>query len=151
VIHQYREDPIFRKQFHNYSRRLLLLIIILVSFCGVSLLFNISREQQPAPWQQKLTHGISFIHAVLDLQTRSDRNHQRESDLLLGSESWLQQGIEELRRQEPGHESLPRAYRALAIVYDRLDQPWDATACRLLARISEGHRPADNEKNGHPE
>ncbi|MGE4620066.1 MAG: M48 family metalloprotease [Planctomycetota bacterium] len=144
VIHQYREDPIFRKQFQNYSRRLLLLSIVLVSFCGVTLLFNSSKEPQQSPWEQKLTRGISFVHAAFDLQTRSDRNIQRESELLLGAENWLQQGVEELRQQDPGHQSLPGTYRTLAIVYDLLDQPWDATACRLLARFSENQLIPDN-------
>lgn len=133
VLHHYREDPLFRKKFRQRSHIFLIIIGLLVVVPGTSLFLETDESPVNASWQQKVDQGLSFLHALDELKSRPGGDSQRETDLLLGSEKWIRLGINELRLIDSSHPLLPEAYLTLASIYDQLDQPWEATACRVLA------------------
>ncbi|MEE2883591.1 MAG: M48 family metalloprotease [Planctomycetota bacterium] len=141
VLHHYREDPQFRARFRRHSRRLLLFIGFLVAIPGSVLLVEAADELSNSPWQQQFDHGLAFIDAVEEIQSRPGHDQNRQRELLLGAEKWFKQGVDELRQLEPGHPALVGAYVTLALIYDRLDQPWNAAACRILANNVRAAEP----------
>ncbi|MEE2889728.1 MAG: M48 family metalloprotease [Planctomycetota bacterium] len=133
VLHQYRENHLFRVNFRRHSRRLLLLVLALVTFSGLALLLEASDQPSHPPWQQKFHQGLSFLDAVDELRSRPGEDTDRADELLLTAQKWLKEGIQHLIEQDAHHPSLAAAYETLALIYDQLDQRWNATACRILA------------------
>ena len=133
VLHHYREDPAFRDRFQRRSRRLLVLIGLLIAIPGSALLIEAADNRANSSWQQQFDQGLAFLNAVEELKSRPGRDPQRERELLVGCEQSIRQGVTELRQLDPGHRLLPEAYMTLAVIYDQLDQPWNATACRILS------------------
>ncbi len=133
VLHRYREDALFRSQFRRHSHRLTLLVLALVAIAGLALLIENSNEPSVSPWQQKVNHALSFLEAIDELRSRPGGDSSRADELLVGSQKWLSEGIRELVQLDARHPSLAEAYETLALIYDQLDQGWNATACRILA------------------
>ncbi|MEC9475580.1 MAG: M48 family metalloprotease [Planctomycetota bacterium] len=133
VLHHYREDPQFRDRFQRRGRRLVICIVLLVAIPGSALLLEAADTSANSTWQRQYQQGLAYLEAVEELRSRPGGEPQRQRELLQGSEQWIRQGITELRQRDPAHPELPVAYLILASIYDQLDQPWNATACRILS------------------
>lgn len=93
--------------------------------------------QQAPPvvaWQLKVEEANDHIFAIQQRELRPVSTSQRIDQLTLSSEELLLQSITELRSIDSQHPLLRLFLLQLAQIYDRLDQPWNALACRLEAR-----------------
>lgn len=136
VLHHHREDPLFRRLFDRHRRRLARMVLLLLIVTVAGWFFASGPFSTQPNWFHPIANARAHLQA---LQARSelpqidtDRQHQ----LLLGAQVWLEQGVERLRSDDPRHPDLSAAYDTLASIYARLDRPREAASCRILANAA---------------
>ena len=134
VIHAHRDDADFRKSFEGRGKRIRRwTLLALLSGAGL-LAWQAQQAPSVAAWQIQAEEANDHIFAIQQRELRPVSPSQRIDQLTRSSEELLVQSIAELRSLNPQHPLLPLFLLQLAQIYDRLDQPWHALACRLEAR-----------------
>lgn len=138
VLHHHREDPLFRRQFDRHLRRLtrMVLLLLIVSAAGW-FVANSPFTAQPG-WSQPMANAQAHLQALQARSHLPQVNADRQHQLLLGAQVWLEQGVEQLRSHDPRHRDLSGAYDTLASIYASLDRPREAASCRILANAARG-------------
>ncbi len=138
VLHHHREDPLFRRQFDRHLRRLeqMVLLLLIVTFAGW-FIANSPLASQPG-WSQPMANARTHLQALQARANLPQVNADRQHQLLLGAQVWLEQGVEQLRVHDPRHLDLAGSYDTLASIYTRLDRPEEAASCRILANAARG-------------
>ena len=134
VLHRHRENAQFRASFDRKGRWIrILTFTALISGAGF-LTWQAQQSVAVEAWQYHADEAIDLIHAIDLRQERPWVNSERETQLLEASEELLLLTVAELRKLDPRHPLLSPFLLQLADVYERLDEPWSALACRLQAR-----------------
>ena len=85
-------------------------------------------------WQVTAEEAIDHLLAFQERVQRPNNEPARMRELILATEERLVKSVAELRTLDPKHPSLSPLLLQLAEIYDQLDQPWNALACRLQER-----------------
>lgn len=134
VIHAHRENNDFRKTFDARGKRIRRwTLLALLSGAGL-MAWQVQQAPPVVAWQLKVEEANDHIFAIQQRELRPVSTSQRIDQLTLSSEELLLQSITELRSIDSQHPLLRLFLLQLAQIYDRLDQPWNALACRLEAR-----------------
>ena len=134
ILHAHRGNPVFRKRFD--ARGLWIRRLILVALVGGGGLVSWQSWQAPQipEWQVTAEEAIDHLLAFQERVQRPNNEPARMRELILATEERLVKSVAELRTLDPKHPSLSPLLLQLAEIYDQLDQPWNALACRLQER-----------------
>ena len=138
TLHAHRADADFRQRFDGRSlwfRRLILAALI----GGAGLLaWQTWESPQVETWQVRADEALDHLFAIEERRSRPStgfsQSAEREQALILAAEEKLVQSVADLRSRDPRNPSLSPLLLQLAEIYELLDQPWNALACRLQAR-----------------
>jgi len=134
ILHAHRGNPVFRKRFDGKGRWIRRLILVALVGGGGLVSWQSWQAPQVPEWQVTAEEAIDHLLAFQERVQRPNNEPARMRELILATEERLVKSVAELRTLDPKHPSLSPLLLQLAEIYDQLDQPWNALACRLQER-----------------